>query len=36
MYNLVYVMGRLTKEVELVKDENGKAYSVINLAVQKL
>lgn len=35
MYNLVYVIGRLTKEVELVKDENGKSYSVVNLAIQR-
>ena len=35
MHNLVYLIGRLTKQVEIVKDEKGKDISLINVAVQR-
>lgn len=35
MHNLVYVIGRLTNNVNVVKDENGKDVSGITVAVQR-
>ena len=35
MYNLVYLIGRLTKDPELITTENGKKVMSVNLAVQR-
>ena len=35
MNNLVYVIGRLTRNVEVEKTEDGKNYSTINIAVPR-
>ena len=35
MYNLVYLIGRLTKDPEVVTTENGKKVMAVTLAVQR-
>lgn len=35
MYNLVYLIGRLTKNPEVITTENGKKVMSVNLAVQR-